>query len=659
MPDLLDKPIRKEIRYRFYSLLIWAVVSFIARTVRLKVIGEEPVNARGKAGQPSIVVSWHGRTLLPVARYGPRGWAAMISLSGDGEYQSRIFRRFGWQIVRGSSGRGGVRALVGAVRKVREGATFAFTPDGPTGPSHTVHPGVLFLSQKGECPIYPLGVSAQPRWLLPTWDRYLVPRPFSRAVMLYGAPLSIPPAATEEELEEYASILAQRISEVEHKAEEISLALTHSHTRTLMYYLYNTLLLILSPVVMLYAAARDLRRIGWRRLPERFGRLRVTPRSGPRVWIHAASVGETMSAVSIVAALREIRPDVEIVFSNITATGHDTALELLPDAQNIYFPFDFPAAVRRSLKTIQPDVCVMIEKEFWPNFIHLSRQSGARVCLLNGRISDRTYRRASNPLVGAILRWMLSQIDTLAMQTSRDADRARELGARADRVRVVGASKFDQAVAADPPANEVAAEMDIPTHAPILVAGSTHASEDETVLDAFLEVRRVIPNARLIIAPRRLQRVPELREAIARRGLQAQLRTEKDGPPASAPVFILDTIGELRRVYSLGQAAFVGGSLVPVGGHDLLQPLAKGKPVLFGPYTHNCSEIAETVLEAGAGVRIRNAAELAREWIRLLEDPDEARRRGETGLKLIGESRGASARCAEEIVSLLAVKDEG
>ena len=145
----------------------------------------------------------------------------MISLSADGEYQNRIFRRFGWQVVRGSSGRGGVRALVGAVRRIQQGATFAFTPDGPTGPSHTVHPGVLFLSQKGECPIFPVGVSAYPRWLLSSWDRYLVPRPFSRAVMLYGDPITVPPAATEEELQRYAAILAERISDLERQAEEM------------------------------------------------------------------------------------------------------------------------------------------------------------------------------------------------------------------------------------------------------------------------------------------------------------------------------------------------------------------------------------------------------------------------------------------------------
>lgn len=212
---------KQEAQYRLVSWLVWVIGSLLALTLRLRVSGSEDLEDRQRKGLPSIVVTWHGRTLIPVWYYGRRQWVAMISLSKDGEYQARIFRRFGYDIVRGSSGRGGVRALVGAIRKLRGGATVAFTPDGPRGPSHHVHPGVLYLSQKGGCPIYPLGFSAAPCRHLPTWDRYQVPLPFARAEIVIGEPLTVPPNAREEDYTDLGEELARRLCASEALAERM------------------------------------------------------------------------------------------------------------------------------------------------------------------------------------------------------------------------------------------------------------------------------------------------------------------------------------------------------------------------------------------------------------------------------------------------------
>lgn len=437
-----------------------------------------------------------------------------------------------------------------------------------------------------------------------------------------------------------------------------------------MYYaLYNLILLILSPILLIFAVGRDLQRIGAEFMPQRWGMFRLREGQGPVVWIHAASVGETMAAAPIVKCLRDLRPNVRIVFSNITATGHETAVRVIPNADYFYLPYEFPPAVRRALRTIHPLVCVTVESELWPNLVHLSRKAGASPVVVNGHISDRTFKRVLWPPVRPIFRWMLSELDGYYAQTELDAERAVSLGALPSGVEVIGNSKFDGALVDDPPAHAMAAELGFPVDCPTLVAGSTHPVEDEAVLDAFVSIRTAVPDARLIIAPRHLERAPALREALEKRGLRAVFRSERRsmaGAPAGngsgllpsstvmdASVLVLDTLGELRQTYALATVAFVGGTFVPVGGHDLLQPLAKGKPVLFGPHTHKCREIADAVLSQDAGCRVADAKELANECIRLMQDESRAGQMGSAGLKMIQASQGASLRYAERIVRLL------
>lgn len=212
---------RGEVLIRVTPPIIWALASAVSSTARLRVENEAELRQRERDHLPSLAVTWHGRTLLPIYRFGPRNWVAMISMSRDGEYQSRIFARFGWGVVRGSTGRGAVRALAAAVRKLRAGATFAFTPDGPRGPSHAVQPGVLYLSQKLGCPIYPIGVSSYPRIFLPTWDNYQIPLPFCRSAIVVGPPLTVPSTDSEDQLQAFADELALRICDVENRAEDI------------------------------------------------------------------------------------------------------------------------------------------------------------------------------------------------------------------------------------------------------------------------------------------------------------------------------------------------------------------------------------------------------------------------------------------------------
>ncbi|MBV9848725.1 MAG: lysophospholipid acyltransferase family protein [Armatimonadetes bacterium] len=209
-------------KFRLVSFLAYWAARLVARTLRLRVVGEERVHALQGAGKGVILVTWHGRTLIPVARFRGRGYWAVISTSRDGEYQNCIFRRFGWQTVRGStSARGAVQAALTMVRHLKGGTTLAFTPDGPRGPSHQVQPGAIFLAQKSGCPIIPAGISARPRKLTHAWDHYLIPLPFARAALIYGEPITIPMDADADEQRRWAERVGAAIDALESEAERM------------------------------------------------------------------------------------------------------------------------------------------------------------------------------------------------------------------------------------------------------------------------------------------------------------------------------------------------------------------------------------------------------------------------------------------------------
>jgi lysophospholipid acyltransferase (LPLAT)-like uncharacterized protein len=211
----------RVLKFPILSFLAYGAVRLVSMTLRLHIVGEERIRALQQEGKGVILVTWHGRTLIPIARFRRRGYWAIISTSKDGEYQNRVFRHFGWRTVRGStSARGAVQAALTVTKQLRAGATLAFTPDGPRGPSHVVQPGAIFLAQKSGSPIVPAGISASPRWLMRAWDRYLVPAPFARAVWIYGEPIFIPPdAKSEEEQRRWADRVGAAITALEEQAE--------------------------------------------------------------------------------------------------------------------------------------------------------------------------------------------------------------------------------------------------------------------------------------------------------------------------------------------------------------------------------------------------------------------------------------------------------
>jgi 3-deoxy-D-manno-octulosonic-acid transferase len=408
-----------------------------------------------------------------------------------------------------------------------------------------------------------------------------------------------------------------------------------------MYALYSAVLGV-ALLAYLPAFLARRRRAGYSRdLAQRLGRLGEGLPPEPRCWIHAVSVGESAAAVPLVEGIRARWPELGIVVSTITPTGARIVGERLAGtATHRYFPIDLPGPVRRALDAARPRFFIAIETELWPNFLRALARRRIPAMIANGRISDRSFRRYR--WVRGLMRRVLANVSVFAMQTEEDARRIIALGAPPSRVVVTGNLKSD--LVPQPAADDPAAwreRLRLGADARLWIAGSTHRGEEAVVLDAFLRVRTRCPDLALLLAPRHPERAGEVEELIRERGLTAARRSRLAAGTAPGAVVILDTVGELAALYALAEVVFVGGSLVPIGGHNVLEPAMRGKPVLVGPHMSNFREGAELLERSGGGLVVKDGPELERELARLLEDRDLARRMGEAARQAFAGRRGA------------------
>ena len=408
-----------------------------------------------------------------------------------------------------------------------------------------------------------------------------------------------------------------------------------------MYALYSAML-GMGLLAYLPAFLVRRRRAGYRRnLGQRLGRLGEGLPPEPRCWVHAVSVGESAAAVPLVEGIRRRWPELGIVVSTITPTGARIVGERLAGtAVHRYFPIDLPGPVRRALDAARPRFFIAIETELWPNFLRALARRRIPAMIANGRISDRSFRRYR--WVRGLMRRVLADVSVFAMQTDEDARRIIALGAPPSRVVVTGNLKSDllPEAAGDDPAGW-RARLHLGAGARLWVAGSTHRGEETVVLDAFLRARTRCPELALLLAPRHPERAGEVEALIRERGLLAARRSRLPADGAPGAVIILDTVGELAALYALAEIVFVGGSLVPIGGHNVLEPAMRGKPVLVGPHMSNFREGAELLQRSGGGLVVKDAPELERELARLLEDRDLARRMGEAAREAFAGRQGA------------------
>ena len=391
-------------------------------------------------------------------------------------------------------------------------------------------------------------------------------------------------------------------------------------------------------------------------LSGRFGFVPLTP--GPeRFWVHAVSVGEVMAAVPLVRALRARWPATEIAVSTVTATGAAVARTRLPEAAATFtFPIDLHGPTRRTVARVRPRCFIALETEIWPNLLHALADAGIPAVLANGRISDRSFRRYAR--VRALFRRVLAEVTLFLMQSDEDARRIVSLGAPTERVLVTGNLKMEAPTGASGAARDWRGLLGFQPSDRVWIAGSTHPGEEGPVLEAFVAVRARVPSLKLILAPRHPERVEEV-EALARaQGLEPVRRSRLGTRPAEALV-LLDTIGELAELYQVGDVIFVGGSLVPAGGHNVIEPAREGKAVLFGPHMTNFRDAAALLLEARGAVQLPGAAALAPTVLGLVEDAAARGSLGEAARGAVTAHQGACRRTVEAIARVLRDTDRG
>jgi len=439
----------------------------------------------------------------------------------------------------------------------------------------------------------------------------------------------------------------------------------------LLYSIALSLLFLALIPYFLYQAARHGKYAG--SLRERLGFLPSSMRNDGRktIWLHAVSVGEFIAARPLISGLKRAMPDHRIVISTTTLTGQRLArASRSNDFEGVfYFPFDWRLIVRRTLNHVQPDVVVLIETELWPNFLRQCRISGVPTVVASGRLSQRSFSRYS--IARGFISQVMEDISLLVMQSEADAERARLLGAKPHQLLVCGNIKYDVVVGTEElePEHDIGRRLALSGHAHLIVAGSTAEGEEEIVLEAFRIVRKTagLEDTRLVIAPRRPERFDEVAGLIARSGFTLGRRSQLPPPdngnpmsaltpsppfgeqkpsnlPPAAQVILLDSIGELGELYRHATVVFVGGSLVPRGGHNIIEPAAYSKPIVVGPNMDNFRQIVSDFTEGNALVQITGSSPetLAAELMSLLTDAARAAALGARALAILDKSRGAT-----------------
>jgi 3-deoxy-D-manno-octulosonic-acid transferase len=428
-----------------------------------------------------------------------------------------------------------------------------------------------------------------------------------------------------------------------------------------VYVIYNLLLAVALLASAPYWFVRLLRQGKYRKgVGNRLGmvppHLRSLAAAGkPVIWLHAVSVGEILAIAGLIQEMRKRFAGYAIAVSTTTGSGHKLACDRFGPENVFFFPLDLSFAVNRYMRLLRPKLVVIAETEFWPNFLHAARRSGASVAVVNARISDRSYPRYRR--FAFLLRTVLRNVDRFLAQSEEDVRRLADIGAEESRVQVAGNLKFDAAApATKPEIEQLLSRLNETSAGPIVVLGSTVEGEEQMLIAALRAILGRHPRALVILAPRHKERFDAVAGLLSDYAIPFTRRSYPEWPRnvAAGSILLLDTIGELASIYALAYVAFVGGSLAPRGGHNILEPAGFGVPIIVGPHTENFRDIVQKFTDGGGVLVVRDQNELQSALLRLLADPVERKQLGERAREILKANQGATERTLAELEKLLA-----
>lgn len=603
-------------------------IKLVFRTSKL-VTEPADIDAYGREHAPCVVAMWHGQFLMipciDLVYSGPV--AAMVAKHGDAELIGAAAREFGTELIRGAGAgtrqkdRGGAQALRAAIKALDDGRVLCMTADVPPGPARIAGLGIVTLARMSGRPIMPLAAATSRFRVLPTWSRMTINLPYSRLAYVAGPVVHVPRDADEATLEAKRREVEDGLNAATRRAYELVGADPARATpppppdpdappappggRLKAYRAVTSLLPAAAPALLAWRVRHgkeDARRRG-----ERLGLASMARPVGTLVWAHAASVGETNAVLPVIEAMSAARPDVKFLLTTGTVTSAAIAEQRLKsNALHQFVPLDAPTYVARFLDHWRPDLALLVESEIWPNTILALSERRVPLALVNARMSGRSFKRWSR--AKGLSRPIFNRFDLVLTQSEPLTRRFQELGAR--RVVTAGNLKVDSP---PPPVDEAARsalQAALGGRARWLAA-STHPGEEAIVAEAHRTLAATRPGIVTLLAPRHPERGAALAAELASKGLKVALRSTGALPDADTDIYLCDTIGELGTLYALSPVAFVGGSLVPHGGQNPIEPVRLGAAVLTGPHRGNFDDIYKALMRRKAAIEVGSAADLA------------------------------------------------
>ncbi len=599
---------------------------------------------------PVIYAFWHNAQVFLAYEHRREHVNIMVSRSKDGEYIAQVMKRLGLDAVRGSSSKGGEQALREMVDLVQSGKQVGFTPDGPRGPLQTVHGGVIMTARATGVPIVPVTYTSARRLVFKSWDKFVLPLPFSTIVVSHGRPFTLDKNLSDEDAKQRVrQALNENVESNVHAFER-----THPWSADFLASIFTAIYTTLTPLFALLSFPYLLIRYKPKRtfgfLGERFKAPILTDPSPRRLWLHAASIGEWQALRPLLARFRKI-PGFSFVITVSTPEARLLVAREASDAVVRLLPIDIPWILARWIKRVDPFAIGIVETELWPNLIRSLHRRYVPVFIMNGRLSKRSVSRweTARPFAHNLM----SFFSYFYVRTDLDARHYVKLGAPLDRVAVTGNTKYDNLAVVAPEGSahvrsDLRRKLFGSSDGVIVVAGSTWPGEEKTLLRLFSDKNAA--QVRLILAPRRAARFDEVARLLESTPASwSRWSKIKQTNAWETDILLVDTLGDLKELYRTADIAFVGGTLTPHGGQNPLEPAAAGLPVLFGPSMENFHEEAAQLKHAGAARAARHEKDLLSDIREMAADLSLRSQMGAAAARFVQSKQGASDRTVDAL----------